>query len=256
MRTVLIFVSLCIASTVWASKPTPKPEQKSSEACSDPCRNYVPALHPPVTINVSPTQTLNAQPEKREEKEHGKSDWEMFTGIGTVALALATFILGYVALRQRYDLKDASQKELRAYTCLATLGIRDSAKEYGPNKILWIKYRNVGQTPSSNVRLSASATGTPPTREIGDGERMDFSAPAVMIYPGKSTTAQFVIGLEALKAVFMNNVSYVQGFIDYDDIFSDRWRSRFCFIDRGDGLGWVPYEKYNDEQYLGKTAKA
>lgn len=153
MRIVLV-VLLGIASLALAqSKDGTKPPQKSENACSNPCCNQ--PCSAPITITVSPTQTLHADAQKQPGEEHSKSEWEKGTALGTIALAAFTLLVLVVAIRQRYDLKDSAERQLRAYVGITYPELIHVPEE---GKLLAIvKYANTGQSPAHDVELRMAA---------------------------------------------------------------------------------------------------
>src|SRR5437870_223921 len=112
----LVFILSCASvAMAQSAKDGGKPPQKGADTCADPCRSQGQAPPPPITINVSPTQTLNPEAHRDPKGEQNKAEWEKGTAIGTIAMAVVTFALAVAAFLQRSDLKDTSRKELRAY---------------------------------------------------------------------------------------------------------------------------------------------
>src|SRR6267154_847325 len=77
-----IYTLICCFITLTAIQvqSTEEPKHNSKEPCTNPCRNQGDPANPPITINISPTQTLSSGATEKHENKNDKSSWEKWTG--------------------------------------------------------------------------------------------------------------------------------------------------------------------------------
>ncbi len=268
VRCLLMFALLFSSGLVWAAsdQPTPGAGEQSEAKHSQPTKQEPrPATNqrgsesvPPVA-KVIPPQDAQPKPDGTPYKHVHEPHPDWWTIVPTILLAF--FTLGLFIYTARLwgatgelvrEAKDTARKELRAYVCMAEL------KVIGPTEVvserrLSVRMRNLGKTPSINTTIRATITIAEPLHEIDDpGKPVSFGLNPQMIYPGKSYDTKFLLDKDILLAVFGMRPFYVYGHIDYEDIFLECWRTRFCWEFNPADQEFYPYKKYNDEKPLGK----
>lgn len=256
MRSIMLAVSLCIASMGWAQsgKEGGKPKPPANDPCGGSCcyQNCPPL--PPITVNVSPTQTLNAGPADHKKDEHKETKWDMLIGIGTVGLAIFTAVLAWVGIKQRGDTKDSSQKALRAYIAVDGFyfPIEEHPMQLGGSlrslaKKLHVRVKNYGQTPSFETSVWFQADDKKPEDDLnvdaaGSGKQMLHpSMQYSMANPEPGSLGPY------------GQDGWVWGQIVYRDIFSRWWRTNFLYRYQppyeGKGVGtFTPEKEHNEEK--------
>src|SRR5260221_10807252 len=148
-----IYTLICcfIALTAIQVQSTEEPKHNSKEPCTNPCRNQGDPANPPITINISPTQTLSSGATEKHENKNDKSSWEKWTSIGTLILAFFTFALAGTALWQRFDTKKSSEKQLRAYVHIYPGLLWEQNERTAEMFEARPMMKNNGQTPAYNV---------------------------------------------------------------------------------------------------------
>jgi hypothetical protein len=260
MRLFILSIFLCIASVALAQSEKDRPKQKppSDPPCCEPCRNQSCPPIPPISITVSPTQTLAGQPEAKGSREHKESEAERWIAIGTGILALGTLALAGVALVQRSDLDKASKRQLRAYVALDHLyfPIEEHAMQIGGPvrslaKMLYVRVKNYGQTPSFDTSIWFQADTNRPTNlnvdAAGSGKQMLHPS---MHYP--------MANPEPGSLGPYGQDGWVWGQVVYRDIFERWWRTNFLYRyqppygGKGEGT-FTPENEHNEEKGPYKT---
>lgn len=271
MRSIIAVFLLSIASMVMAQseKQGAEQEQPAKNPCADPCRNLPSTPLPPITINVSPSQTLNTGPDKKTEHVDDKT-WERVTGIATAVLALFTIVLAGYAIAQRYDLKENSQRELRAYVAFDAIYFPWVPNPDDPSdkttivsdSYCKVRIRNFGKTPANDVTLRLSGAYA---SNYGDFQRLyggrDYLGPRLRLSPDQSYTTRVSPDRFTFDPNIPRNADgndpYVFGAVVYEDVFGAWWLSEFCFhYDTESKNRFIPHWHGNQERKYKTRDKA
>jgi hypothetical protein len=183
----------------------------------------------------------------------------MFTlvlALSTIGLWMATIGLYKSGQNQLRLTREAEKRELRAYighhsihfeNALAIKNGKEIIAPLGPVKYFdW----NYGRTPALNVEMFVrTELGRAPEKLLSELEDADRQNVVQIVHPGQN------LG-RIVSRYTPDQTFFMYGYVDYDDIFNDRWRHRFAFSydperARRGGEAWVAHGSYNCEEYLG-----
>lgn len=178
---------------------------------------------------------------------------EAFTGLFTVALTIATFLLGYLA----WDQGRVSRAQTRPYVMPNITGVRKFSL-IEPIEVR-VDIKNIGPTPALDVETHAEAfvaiLPLPDTATFPPSPKEDHTGrhSRITLYPGQhqNIDAESVDILNpetiaALKAREPKIAIYISGEVHYRDVFGGRHTSQFCsYIHAGDAKSLIAIEEGN-----------
>jgi hypothetical protein len=235
MRSLLITAAFCIAAVAWAQsgKDGAKPKPQATDPCANTCCYQGCASIPPISINVSPTQTLRPDSAQKKEKERAETGWEETTARWTVVLAFATVLLAGVALWQRFDLDRNSKKQLRAYLSATPQDIKFLGDDWIQ---AYVEIENTGSTPALevqnwtdwNIRVPDDNRNFPLPTMPGHGKRPIAPRAKWNLGFERKLTKEELAALQ----IKMTRI-FVWGRVEYRDIFGKRQWLTFRFQNIG-----------------------
>lgn len=169
-----------------------------------------------------------------------------FTGL----LAFVTAGLIYVGFRQEIHLRDTAKKELRAY-----LGYEHTplVKDEHRRIVAIPRINNFGKTPATEVTMWVKIEeGETPTFAYGDAHSVNQR-----LLPGQAFSVWLKDAELNLLFAADNTVArkpvFLYGMVEYGDIYTRRWRMRFCFRyepKQPQPHHFIAYHEHNDEQEI------
>lgn len=128
--------------------------------------------------------------------------------------------------------KETAAQELRAYVSLGTKGL------YSTDDRPKMQVTNFGNTPATRVYIWRDIVDKKPT-EFGYSDG-GFIARNILVQPKQD---MFFFWANSMRE---REYRLLYGYIEYNDIYGRRWRSRFAWQHIHDTL-YVPLEEHNDE---------
>lgn len=202
-------------------------------------------------------------------------DW--IVPICTVILTFIAIAGSFTAYYSYKSSVDTAQKQLQAYVGIDT-PIIDMPDLRNPNyqpeapeagrlscNSLVVPIKNYGQTVARDVTYNVALT----TTDFGQSLPNDFNyevKPTVppgmealswhrCLFPQQQITAMTSIndGRMFVQALRKERTLFCHGYVDYEDIYKQRWRTTFCYVfaPNGNGAGrFTPYKEHNDTEKL------
>ncbi len=207
-------------------------------------------------------KSIEEQHQATEEAIAYYNKWLMFF---TAALAFATVVLGFATIGLYFGGKNqlelsraAEQRELRAY--IGHMAVPFDSRLIEINGIASqvsgkVKYfdMNYGSTPALNVSMYIRVVPDQ-APSVLDSELTEAERQMVVQIVHQQNVGRII---ETPTATSVTDRFFFYGYVNYTDIFGDRWRHRFAFTYdpdrwRAGGEAFVAHGQYNDEQYLGR----
>lgn len=188
--------------------------------------------------------------EKSQEKPGGSAPDDLIFGypaldVFTGLLALATFILAVIAIRQIRDSRAVQRAYIFPLAPQHQFLQREGGEIWGLR--LWVPWKNSGTTPASPVNSFIGATWVLNSDDFQFDDRALPGHQSFVLGPGAEIPSGTVdITLEPLNDLLIHRRGhqFLWGWARYQDIFqSNRWHIvEFCFRVTVDGrLGLPPF---------------
>lgn len=248
------------------------PQPEASQHKEESPANERGTLNAPLIVKMAPATheetVANEKAENRGPKATRENLMVFFTGwlaLVTTALAVYTAFLWTSTKRLVEGAEVSDRRKLRAY--IGHMSKRSGAHfEEAQKRIPGIgvipgpfgkvKYFdwNYGRTPALDVRMYVNITDEPPVPCDGDLPESCRKMVVQIVHPKQNIGR--IVGDKTRDDTF-----FLYGYVQYTDIFGDKWRHRFAFDhnptrrDEG-GESWEAHHEHNDEQRYDKKTKA
>jgi hypothetical protein len=286
MIRIIAICLLLMSGVAYSADPAPTPAKGFNQTQTQPEKNQQRAAQDkrgtknfPIVVEILPAKDADEKSAHDETYEKEKSTNDSIIALGTVALAIFTFLLFLYTTKLVSDGRDTARKELRAYVALDDIYFRwipnpndpaDRRRIVKPLKTSpkipprpRIRVKNYGHTPANNMTIringqvcavkrdTANKKSLPMFESTYDGR--DYQPPMQMLAPtqvyGVWVHLQDRARFDPHKEGYDPEVSalVIYGAITYEDIYNRWWVTRFCYVYDGYNR-FVPHTDYNCEQ--------